>query len=153
MRCRLLRRLNWWDFIDEDLLLGARPFARDVTKLHSLGVRHVINTCAEYAGPVRHYEAVGIDQLWLPTVDFVPPTLDAIRQAIAYLESARGDGVTYVHCKAGRGRSATIALCWLMHQRRIPPEQAIAELRKARPQVPLAIGRRRVVQDYWATLE
>src|SRR6056297_3058800 len=48
---RFARRRNWWDFIDPFVIVGAYPFSRDVEAMHAAGVRAVVNTCEEYAGP------------------------------------------------------------------------------------------------------
>ena len=36
----------------------------------------VVNLCAEYEGPTAAYARLGLDQLWLPTVDHVEPTVE-----------------------------------------------------------------------------
>ena len=54
-------------------------------------------------------------QHWFKTVDFQPPTLPAIQQGLDVLEQARTSGHSvYVHCKAGKGRSAVVTACYLM---------------------------------------
>ena len=73
---RVLKIRHWWDVIEgEPIVLGALPFKRDVSHLQSKGVTGVINMCIEYPGPKNAYEAIEVEQLWLPTVDFTPPTL------------------------------------------------------------------------------
>jgi atypical dual specificity phosphatase len=54
----------------------------------------------------------------------------------------------YVHCKAGRARSATVVLCWLVHSRRMTPEEAQRLLLKVRPHVNARIYQRGVVLEY-----
>ena len=51
--------------------------------------------------------------------------------------AGRGE-LTYVHCKAGRGRSTTLVLCYLVKARRMAPSTALALVRGKRPQVHLA---------------
>ena len=54
-------------------------------------------------------------QHWFETVDFQPPSLPAIQQGLDVLEQARTSGHSaYVHCKAGKGRSAVVTACYLM---------------------------------------
>ena len=140
---------DWYNRIDEHVLIGALPFDRTVTELHALGVRAVVNTCREYQGPCEAYEQLGIEQLHLPTVDFTPPSAADISRAVAFIDDhvARGHGV-YVHCKAGRGRSATIVLCWLMAAKGISPEEAQQLLSSKRAQVLRSVFRRRVVRQF-----
>ncbi len=146
---RWLHCWNWWDVVDETLVLGAKPFARDVQALYDLGVRSVINTCEEYAGPVRQYAAKGIEQLHVPTIDFTPPSLDSVIDSVDYIDRQKSKGKVYVHCKAGRARSATIAICWLMKQHGITPKEAESMLRKKRRQILRNLADRQVVVDYW----
>ncbi len=151
---RLLKVRHWWDALTEEpILLGALPFSRDVPQLQEEGVTGVINMCIEYPGPKSAYEKSGIEQLWLPTVDFTPPNIDDIRQAIKFIERHQKDGgKVYVHCKAGRGRSATVVLCWLMYRRGFTPEEAAVWLARQRPHINRDLAERVVVRDFQKTL-
>ena len=141
---------RWWSRVDEHVILGALPFASLVGKLRSLGVRAVVNTCEEYAGPEPEYESSGIHQMRFPTLDFTPPTLETVQQAVELIQSHVNRGETvYVHCKAGRGRSATVVLCWLIQARGMTPEQAQAHLQEKRPQVVKHLFRRQVVRQFY----
>ena len=44
---RLLGLRRWWDAVDDHVILGAFPFARDARRLQALGVGAVVNTCEE----------------------------------------------------------------------------------------------------------
>ena len=146
---RVLRIRNWWDSVDEQVILGARPTRRDVTRLAELGVTAVVNTCEEYAGPTAAYEQLGIEQIHVPTIDFTPPTLDSVCQAVRFMEQqTRRGGRLYVHCKAGRGRSATVVICWLMAARGMTASQAQAHLISCRPHVLSRLDQRQVVKDF-----
>lgn len=86
-------------------------------KLWDLGVRGAVNMCSEYAGPIEAYGAVGIKQLRLPSVDHYEASVEYMHDAVKFIETykKRGEKV-YVHCKAGHGRAASIALCWMIHE-------------------------------------
>lgn len=58
---RVLRVRHWWDRVDDHVILGALPLSRDVPRLAAEGVRAVVNTCEEYAGPVDAYARAGIE--------------------------------------------------------------------------------------------
>lgn len=151
---RVLRVRPWWSTIDEYVVLGARPLRRDVPRLAAEGIRAVVNTCEEFSGPLDLYRKFGIEQLHLPTIDFVHPTLADVQRAMAFIEAhvAAGRRV-YVHCKAGRGRSATIALCWLMKSRCLSAEAAQQWLVQKRPHVNRHLAHRPVVAQFAAALE
>ena len=88
---RWLKVRNWWDEVDEEIVLGAFPFARDVDAMADLGVKAVVNTCEEYAGPVEAYAKHGIDQFRMPTVDFTHPSLPDVKAAVEFIESSVAD--------------------------------------------------------------
>ncbi len=148
---RLLKIRRWWDVLDgEPIILGALPFSRDASQLVSAGVTGVINMCIEYRGPKNTYDKLGIEQLWLPTVDFTPPSLGDIRKGIQFINKhIEAGGKVYVHCKAGRGRSATVVLCWLMLRRGMTPDQAAVYLAKQRPHINKGLAEREVVQRFY----
>lgn len=148
---RLLGLRHWWDPVDDHVILGAFPFARDARKLQALGVRAVVNTCEEYAGPQAAYRDADIEQLRIPTIDFTPPSLPDVEQAVQFMDEQIAQGKkVYVHCKAGRGRSATVVLCWLVANRQMTPEAAQAHLISARPHVNRGLAQREVVKQFAA---
>jgi atypical dual specificity phosphatase len=146
---RLLKIRPWWSEIEKGLFLGARPLRRDVARLAQIGVRGVVNTCEEYCGPVDLYEQHGIEQLWIPTTDFQPPSLESIMQGVTFIEKHLSDhGGVYVHCKAGRARSATIVLCWMLKARGMSRSAAQKKLLQLRPHVNSQLMNRDVVIAY-----
>jgi atypical dual specificity phosphatase len=150
---RILRQRRWWDTVTPNVILGALPLRRDVPHMAELGVCGVINMCREYKGPLAQYAKYQIEQLWLPTVDFNHPTLQDVQRGVAFLDRFTGQGKTvYVHCKAGRARSATIVLCWLVKSMKMTPEQAQQHLLAARPHVHRRLLERPVVQEYLRTI-
>jgi atypical dual specificity phosphatase len=147
---RWLGWCRWWDVVDEYVWLGAVPLEGDVPRLREAGVRAVINLCEECHGPERAYDKFGITQLRIPLADYSSPSLSNVQQCLSFIEKhASRREIVYLHCKAGRGRSATVALCWLMASQGLPPERAEALLLAKRPQVLRNLSRRRVVQELW----
>ncbi len=147
---RVLRIRRWWDVVDDRLLIGALPLWWDAKRLAREGVTGVINMCVEYKGPQQSYARLGIDQLWLPTTDFTPPALADVERGVAFI-SAHIDngGKVYVHCKAGRGRSATVVVCWLIQEKGVSPEEAAASLTRCRPHVNKQLQDRDVVRAFY----
>jgi atypical dual specificity phosphatase len=147
---RVLKVRNWWDQIDDLVTMGALPFRSDVTSLQREGIAAVVNTCEEYEGPVEAYREAGIVQLRTPTIDFTPPTLESVERAVAFIQEhvALGHGV-YVHCKAGRARSGTIVLCWLIAAKGLTPQEAQQQILQHRPHANPRLAQRAVVQQFW----
>jgi atypical dual specificity phosphatase len=151
---RVLKVRNWADRIDAHVIVGAYPFARDVRGLVRDGVRAVVNTCEEYAGPSVEYETAGVEQLRIPTTDFAHPRLEDVQAAVEFVQRhvSQGDTV-YIHCKAGRARSATVALCWLVKYRGLTPVEAQELLLQRRPHVNRHLADRPVVKLFCEALE
>ncbi|MBM4088679.1 MAG: phosphatase [Planctomycetes bacterium] len=148
---RVLRVRHWWDEVDEGVIQGALPFPWDVPALHGLGVGAVVNTCAEYAGPARAYARFGIVQLRIPTVDFTAPALADVEKAVAFVREQRGLGRSvYVHCKAGRARSGTVVLCYLIAAKGLSPQQAQQLILRRRPHAHPRLDQRDVVRQFWS---
>ena len=151
---RLLKIRRWWDPVDDAVILGARPLRRDVARFaKELGVTGVVNMCEEYCGPKDLYEQFKIEQLWLPTVDFNPPSVEDISKGVEFIQKhADNGGRVYVHCKAGRARSATVVLCWLVKYRGMTPASAQKLLLEKRPHVHPKLPERKVVQEFCSQL-
>lgn len=150
---RFLKRRNWWDHIDPNVIVGAYPFARDVDAMFAAGVRAVVNTCEEYAGPSIQYERHGIEQLRIPTTDFTHPRLADVELAVDFVQKHASAGNTvYIHCKAGRARSATVAMCWLMKHRSMTADEAQLKLLESRPHINPRLTSRPVVKEFAAKM-
>ena len=146
---RIVPGRAYWDVIDDTVVMGAMPLPQHAAKLCALGVRGVVNMCEEYAGPLAAYGEAGLTQLHLPTIDFTAPNYEDVVRGVAFIRehAERGEKV-YVHCKAGRGRSATLVLCWLMEHEKIDPEEAQRRLVARRRQVVSRLWKRPVVQRF-----
>lgn len=140
---------NWWDRIDDHVIVGALPHRFDVKGMVADGVTGVVNTCEEYEGPLAEYEEAKIEQFRMPTIDFTHPKLEDVEAAVSFIEKhAAKNGTVYVHCKAGRARSATVAICWLIHQHRMAPDKALEKLISCRKQTLRKILKRPVVKQF-----
>ena len=74
----------------------------------------MVNLCQEYQGPTKKYARLGIQQLWLPTVDHCVPAVEDLESAVSFIGKCQSEGKkVYVHCRAGHGRSAAVVLAWL----------------------------------------
>ena len=116
---RIASRRPYFSNVDSNVVMGGVPMviAGHVAALHADGVRAVVNMQAEYIGPVDAYAKLRppIEQLRLPVVDHTEPTLEQLEAAVAFITQhvERGDRVL-IHCKGGHGRSAAVAMAWLL---------------------------------------
>ncbi|WOG94307.1 hypothetical protein DCAR_0313600 [Daucus carota subsp. sativus] len=151
-RNRVEPEFRWWDEIDQFLLLGAVPFPGDVPKLKLLGVGGVItlNEAYETLVPTELFKACGIDHLVIPTRDYLfAPSFADINRAVDFIHRNASCGkTTYVHCKAGRGRSTTVVLCYLVEYKHMTPATALEYVRSRRPRVLLAPSQWKAVKEF-----
>jgi protein tyrosine phosphatase (PTP) superfamily phosphohydrolase (DUF442 family) len=117
--------------ITPQLHVGGQYRRRGWPKLAERGITAVVDMRIEFddneAGiaPPRY--------LYLPTVDDTPPTLEQLREGVAFIaeEVARGGGV-YIHCGSGVGRAPTMAAAYLVNTG-LTPDQAWARIHQVRP--------------------
>jgi Dual specificity phosphatase, catalytic domain len=122
------RRIGvWMTPIDETVILGGIPFGFvgfPDRLYHDYHVRAVINLCAEYDGPIRHYQRLGIQQLHLPTTDHYEPSVHDLEVAVDFMDRYQKMGQkVYVHCRAGHGRSAAVVYAWLLRRQVLLEQQ------------------------------
>uniref|UniRef100_A0ACD6AAJ4 Uncharacterized protein n=1 Tax=Avena sativa TaxID=4498 RepID=A0ACD6AAJ4_AVESA len=152
VRSKVQAEFRWWDEVDQFILLGAVPFRRDVPRLQKLGVHGVVtlNEPFETLVPSSMYQSRGIDHLVIPTRDYMfAPSLVDISQAVDFIHRNTSLGrMTYIHCKAGRGRSTTIVLCYMVKYKNMTPTAAFEYVRSKRTRVLLTRSQWRVVQEF-----
>ncbi|EKX37940.1 hypothetical protein GUITHDRAFT_144625 [Guillardia theta CCMP2712] len=150
---------NWYDRITDKVICGALPYSKLVPKLPDLtarlvqlreeGVTHVVNMVAEWGGPEKEYQEYGIVQKRFPVIDFTPPTLEDIENATEYISKVvEGGGTVYVHCKAGRGRAASVCMAYLIKERKMSLMEAQKFLEDKRPHVLHMLYKRPVLREF-----
>lgn len=149
---------RWFDRVDENLILGALPF-RSMTKqlVEEEGVGGVITMNEEYetrllCNSAQEWQEAGVEQLCLRTVDLVGiPSLENLHRGADFAVRHREQGHTvYVHCKAGRCRSATMVAAILIRVYCVTPEEACERLVSLRPHVILRPAQRSLLKDFYS---
>ncbi len=113
------------------LHVGGQYKKRGWPRLARRGVTAVVNMRIEFDDA-----AAGIapeSYLYLPVVDDTAPSIEQLAQGAAFIrdEIAAG-GEVYIHCGAGVGRAATMAVAYLVSTG-LSPAQAWATVRRVRP--------------------
>lgn len=152
---------NWYDRIDENMILGALPFRAIAPEMvQKENIKAVVSMNEDYelwmfSNNKEKWSKLGVDFLQLATTDifeapcqeklwtgvkFINRFLPKEKQISSLLDAAeefREDrvGTVYVHCKAGRTRSATLVGCYLMMRNGWSPERAVQHMRECRPHV------------------
>lgn len=140
-----------WNAVDDHVLVGVLPATRHLRRLKDLDVGGIINCCGEFRGHAELIAELGMEQLHLPMLDYHPPSEDQVRQGLGFINRQvdRGRKV-YVHCKAGRGRSVTLVLCYLMTRYRCTAAEAYARVKSVRGQIDGNLLNRAVVRSFEA---
>ncbi|KAH7694858.1 Protein F28C6.8 b [Aphelenchoides avenae] len=150
----------WYSRIDD--LVGAVPFRSMIaTLVEKENVGGVVCCTEEFEtkaaalfGAVRpgEWEAAGVHYHRIPIEEGDEGKL--FSQTVEFIDNATSDGKSvYVHCNAGRSRSATIATCYLMHRNAYAQNVALEVIKKKRPQVFLRNCHWRTLNDYQRLLD
>ncbi|BES90491.1 phosphatase [Nesidiocoris tenuis] len=134
---------NWYDRIDETVILGALPFRSMTDQLiNEENVRGVVSMNEDYelylfANTSDEWKSKNVEFLQLSTRDiFEAPCQSKLIQGVDFIRKI-GDAKhsVYVHCKAGRTRSATLVGCYLMSKHGWTPEEAVEFMRQKRAHI------------------
>ncbi|XP_041969893.1 phosphatidylglycerophosphatase and protein-tyrosine phosphatase 1 [Aricia agestis] len=151
---------RWYDRIDDNVILGALPF-QGMTKqlIEEENIKGVVSMNETYELKIfsndgEKWRQHGVEFLQLATTDiFEAPDQDKLYEGVRFinrflplggklrsvpLDEGQGrveQGTVYVHCKAGRTRSATLVGCYLMLKNGWSPNEAVEYMRSRRPHI------------------
>ncbi|XP_006896826.1 PREDICTED: phosphatidylglycerophosphatase and protein-tyrosine phosphatase 1 [Elephantulus edwardii] len=118
-------------------------------------VRGVITMNEEYetrflCNNAKEWKEVGVEQLRLSTVDMTGvPTVANLKKGVEFVLKYKLLGqCVYVHCKAGRSRSATMVAAYLIQVHNWSPEEAIGFLTKIRSHIHIRPGQLEVLKEF-----
>ena len=123
--------------VHPNLMSGAYPLdGDDVARLAFDGVEKTLNLCQDLEYPLGVRETVefalreaGIEELRRPLVDFGNLPGEAIGEAAAQVMAWLDAGNrVYLHCRAGRQRSATVAAAVIAMREGVEPREALVRL-------------------------
>jgi atypical dual specificity phosphatase len=98
----------------------------------------------------KEWKKVGVEQLRLSTVDMTGiPTLVNLHRGVQFILKYQSLGqCVYVHCKAGRSRSATMVAAYLIQVHNWSPEEAIEAITKIRSHICIKPGQLEVLKEF-----
>ncbi|KAF4009446.1 hypothetical protein G4228_000517, partial [Cervus hanglu yarkandensis] len=118
-------------------------------------VRGVITMNEEYetrflCNSSKEWRKEGVEQLWLSTIDMTGvPTLSNLQKGVQFALKYQSLGQSvYVHCKAGRSRSATMVAAYLIQVYHWTPEEAIRAITKIRSHIYIRPGQLEVLKEF-----
>jgi cell division cycle 14 len=111
---------------------GVRAFgpAYYTAVLRALGASTVVRLCAPRYDPAA-FAAAGLAHRDLPFPDCTAPPPDVVARFLRIADAA--PGLVAVHCRAGLGRTGTLAALYAMRRHGFAAREAIAWLRIVRP--------------------
>ncbi|KAE8606652.1 hypothetical protein XENTR_v10010815 [Xenopus tropicalis] len=148
---------KWYNRIDETVILGALPFrGMSIELIKEENVRGVITMNEEYetrllCNSAEQWQAMGVEQLCLSTVDFLGvPKLEHLQQGVEFIHKHKENGSSvYIHCKAGRSRSATMVAAYLIQKHEWKPDEAAAFIAEIRPHILIRNNQRQMLERFY----
>lgn len=98
----------------------------------------------------QEWRNIGVEQLRLSTVDMTGvPTLANLQKGVQFALKYQEQGQSvYVHCKAGRSRSATMVAAYLIQVYNWSPEEAVRAITKIRSHIHIRSGQLEVLKEF-----
>lgn len=105
--------MSW---VTEHLAVGGRVHPSDIPALARTGIRHVVDTRAEYCDDAEAMAREQIELLHLPTDDTHPLTVEQLWQGAAWVhERMERAERCLIHCEHGVGRSVLLTSAVLVY--------------------------------------
>lgn len=117
----------------------------------------------------QQWHNLGVKFLQLPTIDiFQAPDQEKLKNGVGFINSflpsdkkiknishqhelndTSATGTVYVHCKAGRTRSATLVGCYLMMKNGWTPEQSVDHMRNCRSHILIHNAQWKALREFY----
>ncbi len=156
-----------YDEIIDNFYLGMQPWKSHFDELKEKKIdvvvalleEHELQSITEILKPIfsnidapmkkEEWEQAGVQYIRIPAADCQPLTKEQIEEGvIAVITHYNRMKKVYVHCKAGKGRSAMIAIISLMILKNIGYHEAFEMVTKKRPQVNMNCRQQKAITDY-----
>lgn len=158
----VLNKLNirpWYNRVDDRVIIGALPWisikdelieTENVRRVVSMNENFELRWLKRWVANSDTWTKSNIEFLQLQTQDiFETPSQDKLKLGVNFILSGRDGHTVYVHCKAGRTRSATLVCCYLMKKNNWTPNQAYELLALKRPQLALHKPQWRALDQFY----
>ena len=136
LRAKVASQPTGFVWIEKGKLAGSGyPASRSqVEWLARAGVRSILSLTEE-ALPAAWTEGLGITAGHVSMADHQPPSVEAMGEGVSFIQRELAAGrPVLVHCLAGEGRTGCVLAAYLIRTRGVSPEEAIATLRRLKPE-------------------
>lgn len=135
---RLISRESPYDQLTESIFIGRRLLSSE----RPVQFDHVVDLTCEFNEPSA-MRSTGY--IVFPTLDTHHPSLEELRRRVEII--ANLDGTVYIHCAQGHGRTATLAIAYLLHTgHSATVDDAIKYVLDHRPLAHLGRSQRQILQ-------
>jgi diacylglycerol kinase (ATP) len=124
------------DRVTERLYVGGAIPAGEYQRFVDAGITHLVDVRedSEIDADLTLLKQLKIARLQIPVINHTAPTDEQLSKVANWIDANDSAPVVYIHCGAGIGRAATIAVGVLLHES-IPLADAIEKIRKVRPEI------------------
>lgn len=129
----IARKPTNFSWVIEGMLAGSgMPTSREeMDWVRENGIKAVLTLTEE---PLPEQWLNNIDYLHVPTVNSSAPDIEDIEKAVDFIDkNLKNNKSVMVHCAAGKGRTGTILVAYMMKFRGMNVKGAIEEIRSLRP--------------------
>ncbi len=154
---------RWWHPITPQLVLGGIPLENKAhaVEIQTLGVGAVCAIIEDFEADLETFMSVpvkeskwsekGIAYRRFSCPDMTAPSLELIEDAIRWIHERTQEGKkVYIHCKAGRGRSALILICTLIRYQGLSFKEAYDLVSAERSVVTLLPSQQKRIREFEA---
>ncbi len=133
--------------VHPNLFFGRRLTASESARAVASGWLSVLDLAVEFSEIEPFRNLAGYRSL--PLLDATAPTVEQLRDAVAWILNAQSKGPVYVHCALGHGRSACVIAAYLVSTKSVRNiEDAVAHLQESRPGVRLNHAQTTAIRHY-----
>lgn len=124
------------DRVTDRLYVGGSIPSGEYQRFVDAAITHLVDVRedSEIDVDLDRLEHLKIARLQISVPNHTPPTDEQLSKVANWIATKDGGAVAYVHCGAGIGRAATMAVGILLHSA-IPLTDAIEAVRKVRPEI------------------
>ena len=123
-------------------------------------VRGIVNITEPYetkflCNSLKDWEKLGVNQFIISVPDFTAsPNIEQLQSAIQFIEQLDDNpGMVYVHCKAGRSRSAPVVAFYLMSTKGYSSAETVEEIKKHRSHIVIRSRQSEILNNFYEFLQ